>query len=162
MFIPRLFSILFLCAAAATASNLAAFRNCISFSGSGTSCQLDPGIWDVDSTLDIQRNGLTLTGTQFNAADVILRRTSSLGAQPIMRLDTGLNTSIEYLTFDGNRQNISLCSATDQGGVADLDLWDAGVATVQYVNFISAPWRTLNLRTNSSSGASTISYSNFG
>lgn len=161
MKIVEFYSLLVVFASPVFPSNLSGFRTCISNSGTGRTCQLDSGIWDVDATLVIERNGILLQGTSGDASDVILRRSSTLGANDIMYLNSGLTTTIQYLTFDGNRQTISLCASTDPG-VADLNLWDAGIATVQYVNFIDAPWRTLALRTTSSSGASTVSYSNFG
>ena len=121
MKIVEFYSLLVVFASPVFPSNLSGFRTCISNSGTGRTCQLDSGIWDVDATLVIERNGILLQGTSGDASDVILRRSSTLGANDIMYLNSGLTTTIQYLTFDGNRQTISLCASTDPG-VADLNL----------------------------------------
>ena len=166
MKIPSLvLTFIILSAPAAGALSLSNFTICIGANGGsyGSTCQLDPGISPVTSTLTIARNGLLIEGTVGSAWDAILQRSTTLGQAPIMTINSGLTVTIKYLTFDGNRQNISLCSTSDLA-VADLDLWNAGLATIQYVDFIDAPWRTLQFGGSlaNSSQASTVSYSNFG
>ena len=75
----------------------------------------------------------------------------------------GTTITVHYLTFDGNRMNTTPCAANPVAGNADLDLSNVHVATVQYVNFIRAPFNSLYLGGDGVSGAaSTVSYSNFG
>ncbi len=152
------------------AQTLASFRTCIGSGGSGSTCAISAGTHDIDTTLQIERSGITIEGTVGDATQVIFRRTSLLGRASIMAINTSAVSSpiltIRSATFDGNRQlnsgTVPLCSSS--GGPADLDLWDAGIATVQYINFISAPWDALHIGGSQASGvnASTVSYSNFG
>lgn len=82
--------------------------------------------------------------------------------------DAGLTVTIHWLTLDGNRQAVGQCLGggpnPGEQAVADLDVASAAVATVQWMNFIGAPWRGLQLGgTQGDSGQpSTLSYSNFG
>lgn len=157
----------FVCGSPMYGYDLAGFQACIAWDG-GTNgyssvCTLNSGVWPVLSTLHIGRGGLTLLGTTNNAADVILQRTSALGYNPILTIDgTALTVTINWLTFDGNRQAVAVCDI--DRSVADVELFNAGLATVQNVNFISAPWRALHLggSLGSSTQASSVSLSNFG
>lgn len=150
------------------ALDLADFGKCIGASGTASTCQLDPNpsppfVWVVDTTLTIARSNLLIEGTVGDPSDVILQRSPTLGAMPIMNINANLIATVTYLTFDGNRQNVNLCSPSNSA-IGDLDLWDAGIATVQYVDFIDAPWKALQLggSLGNTSRASTVSYSNFG
>ncbi len=147
-------------------SDLAGFTQCIGASGAGPTCILDAKVWQVNSTLLIGRSNIVIEGTVGNPSDAVLQRSPSLGQNDIMSIAPGLANAVvtvKYLTFDGNRQAVDLCS-TSNLSIADLDLWNAGLATVQNVDFIDAPWTSLNLggSLGSSTQASTVSYSSFG
>jgi hypothetical protein len=152
------------CGGSTVCTNVPDFTTCVEASGSGT-CQMASGVWSVPGTIHIGGNH-TITGTANSASDVILQRTATLGANDIMDLaSSGLSPTVEWITFDGNRNGISsltcVPSPTFENPIADLALQDAGAAKVQYVNFISAPYWSLFLG-SSGSGSSTVSYSNFG
>ena len=140
------------------------FVTCVGASGVGSTCQLDSGIYTISSSIEIGRGGITITGTTNDEGDVILQATSTLVSAdaPIMYSDSGLAVTIEWLTFDGNRNGTTTCGTDYTATVADLDLRQAGVATVQYVDFISAAHSSLYLATSTSGQASTVSFSNFG
>jgi hypothetical protein len=89
-----------------------------------TTCQLASGVYSVETTIDIGRSGLTIEGTVDDSGDAVLQRSSSLGGSPIMTIDNeGYTVTVEWLTFDGNRNNTTLCGS---GTWADLDLQYAG------------------------------------
>lgn len=69
--------------------DLSQFRSCIAWNGGsyGSQCWLAPntapgsdGVWDVDSPLEIGRS-VEVIGTNGDATDVVLRRSTTLGAQ---------------------------------------------------------------------------------
>jgi hypothetical protein len=166
------------CSTAVADPILAAFRDCIGPNGTGATCQLAPGTYEVpppfyDSYgqlrhyLEVGRSGITITGTMSGGpADTVVRRGSWLataGPTPapatyIMKSSgpfTGV--TISYLTFDGNRYGAGLNCLPGNAEYYDLDLGAGGAFTVQWVDFINAPGTALVL-----GGNSTVSLSNFG
>jgi hypothetical protein len=136
------------------------------------------GAGDISGPLIIGRSGtrsspLWVLGTAVSGvADTILQR-SATSLKSIMTVGKGITyVDIDNLTFDGNRyagcSSISVCGprvglglnclpATDNS-IADLNAGAGGVVTIQYVDFINAPWIALIL----GGTASTLSYSNLG
>ncbi len=165
------------CSTAVAEPALEAFRNCIGLNGTGATCQLAPGTYEVpppfyDGTgqlhhyLEIGRSGITITGSMSGGpADTILRRgtwiaTAGAPTPPatyIMRSAGALTgVTVSYLTFDGNRYGAGLNCLPGNASYYDLNL-DSGAFTVQWVDFINAPGTALVL-----GGNSTVSLSNFG
>jgi hypothetical protein len=151
-----------------TALNLTDFITCVSSSGSGSTCQLASGVWDVTATIEIQR-GVEIVGTVNDASDVVLRRTSTLGANDLMAWDGAYDPAaivVHWLTFDGNRPNTTACYSGGGAPFAELDLSIVGLATVQNVNFIRGMSDDLrlgaSLQNYSTGTASSVSYSQFG
>ncbi len=163
--LKTIFVSLFVASLRLQALNLTEFEECISSAGPGlgygTTCELDAGIWPVTQTLYIQRNGLTIQGTINDRHAAVLQRTASIGFKPVMEIDSGnLTVTVQWLTIDGNRNNVALCDTTDHS-VADLDLFPAGKATVQFISLIRAPWRGIALGGSLGQGSS-LSYSSIG
>src|SRR5208283_3248365 len=135
-----------------------AFRSCLL--GTAPSCALSAaGIHVVCSPLNIDNSYLsTISGPvgDTSPADTTLQRgftgSGGISTWPIMYLTSAAVTglTIEYLTFDGNRwafgappssgfstaPNLSCLQGNFCGN--DLDLTQAVIATVWYVNFIRA------------------------
>jgi hypothetical protein len=149
-------------------TTLADLQNCIgqygaSVYGYGSTCQLASGTYHIDGvtnpTLQIGRSNIVIEGTEITSPlDTTLQRTGNVVS--LMSIAAGLtNVTIAYLAFDGNRFGVSGLSCLGPNAFYyDLNLSGAGLAIVEYVDFINAPATAVIL-----DGAySVISFSNIG
>jgi len=92
------------------ALDLGDFRTCVSASGSGSTCTLDLGTYELDGSsgygpITIGRSNLIVQGYVSDPTQVILRRaTSSVSVPYLMNLASGVNNiTVEGFSFDGNK-----------------------------------------------------------
>lgn len=101
--------------------DLTNFRNCVSSSGTGSTCTLDPnwsggGIipWDVTTPIAVQR-AVTVQGNLSYPGQVILERAAAV-ANMMYIAPSGSGATIKNLEFDGNK------AAYAGGSFTDLDV----------------------------------------
>lgn len=150
------------------------FTNCILSTGSGTTCSIPSGTYDVTSTLTVERSNITIEGSSITGT-TLRRASASLQAMIVPASGVG-GVTIAYLTIDGNRYDSSLginCLAANQGwgeidwrvfvsGTRTYDESQTGIVTIHDVAIINAPADGVHLGGYASGGASTISYSFIG
>lgn len=129
-------------------------------------CVLQPGTYAIDGSANfpaakIGASGVTVQGVQNGGSYPTLQRTGNVAS--LMTIGSGVNATIEYLNFDGNRYGVTGLSCLGANApYTDLNLSGAGTVTVQYVNFKNAPGSAAAIDGNYANGHnSVIQYSTF-
>jgi len=131
------------------AASLADFTKCISANGKLTVCQLDPGTYQIGSTLFVSRSNITIKGTIVTSrGDTILRRAPGF-QDPLLRdvySPTGAPTSgaitLRDLTIDGNRaQNVAAYASYSP----EVNFFSTKSILVTNCDFINSPNTSLAL-----------------
>jgi hypothetical protein len=146
-------------------SDTTTFRSCLAGVGGYTSCSIPTGTHTICSPLVINNSDLaTIDGGDSDPYDTVLQRGfvpstppgeyggCTSNTWPIMCYESAAKgLYIENLTFDGNRWAFGSPPASGYSSLpnatclqpnvngADLDLTDATIVIVEYVNFIRAP-----------------------
>lgn len=114
------------------------FTTCISASGTGSTCTLPAGTYDVNGSATypvilVQRSNVTIEGSAVPGSPTILKRTvnGSTWPQSIAEVQqNNQNVTFSYLTFEGSSPSMPLESYN--GTYFDLDLQEGGF-TGEYV-----------------------------
>jgi hypothetical protein len=118
------------------ALDLTGFIACVA--GTASSCSLDSGVWDVSSTISIERSNVTLT----TSGDATLRRASGFH-DPIIGHNGSAHTNIrlENIKFDGNRYAVTMSGGTlgcapVNDALAEINFTGVGQVAVANINVI--------------------------
>jgi hypothetical protein len=126
----------------------------------------------VSTELQVQRSNITVQGISNSPSSVVLQR--AVDMPHIMSIASGLvGVTVQYLTFDGNRQNVAggslNCLPVSQTLYWDLDMPGVGRAVVQYDDFINSPGTAISVYTtvpevlpDGTEHGSVVQYCNFG
>jgi len=83
-----------------------AFLTCVSSVGTGATCQLPQGTYSVTTPIQVTRTGITIQGGSVTPTDTVLQRAANISS--ILTVQQGINVTIQFLTFDGNRFSSAL------------------------------------------------------
>lgn len=149
-----LITVLALPLCSAIGANMADFIRCIGPQGQGPVCQLDPGTYQINSTLLIRRSNITIKGTIINSRrDTTLQRAPAFNgillADPFAFTATPILTSVTIrdFTFDGNRDQQS---RDFRSFGADVFFFTTKSVLVTNCDFINSPKVSLELRQGAS------------